>query len=653
MRQLHIGLFVTAILAIVACAPSGRTPTEQALRSAAERLDRFSRAVKVRFDSPLDAAEIFAEAGPGAELETARLELWLDCLERAAAPAQYWNIFLGENPSAKLERRARLGLSAALIADRRPSEAAAALQPLVDQDDREGLKLLMSCGQVERIVASRRLAVVDPAGLGDVGSDIETAVLRQLTASEWLERSTHWRRRGSAGRAARELGRMRWRGATEQQRRLERSRALIEAGQPRGALGELASVSGTSAEESVLRAQALRRRGWQQAPGSQAVRSFRDCQRAAGSVIDDPDAGVEQRRVASLLTLECGTESGDLTAAYRAWTVLMQNGWDGERLDWYARRLAVTAARAGNGRELADELRRSLPPHRRCLDFWTATRSAAPEHMLIRLAGADVADLYGLWAREELGEKGPSQWSFMPDIVPAAPPSSVQHLLDWGEKNEALREWRRVRRKRGVSPGEALAAAELARELGRNNEAIRWLLAGVQRLSGVGIGRAPGNVVRSYLPLRWSDRLIEAARAEGLDPWLLAGLARQESLFTAHAQSPAGAIGVVQLIPSTARMHTRALGIAQLDLRDPHQNLRIGARELARLIRRFGAVEPALAAYNAGETRARRWRQRWPDPREFTEEIPIPETYTYVRRVRFLAEAYRLAWLEVWTQEDA
>ncbi len=153
---------------------------------------------------------------------------------------------------------------------------------------------------------------------------------------------------------------------------------------------------------------------------------------------------------------------------------------------------------------------------------------------------------------------------------------------------------------------------------------------------------APANAVEVYLPLRWRSALMAAATEFGLDPWLLAGIARQESTFTAHAVSPRGAIGAMQLLPSTASVHSRALGLGSSpDLRDAELNLRLGARELAHLLRRFGAVEPALAAYNGGETRVRAWWKRQPDPRRFSEEIPIPETYTYVRRVVYLSEAYR------------
>ena len=151
------------------------------------------------------------------------------------------------------------------------------------------------------------------------------------------------------------------------------------------------------------------------------------------------------------------------------------------------------------------------------------------------------------------------------------------------------------------------------------------------------------------MPLRWPEALIGASRESGLDPWLIAAVARQESTFAAHAVSPRGAIGVLQLVPSTARGHSRALGLGSSpDLRNPELNIRLGARELAYLVRRFGALEPALAAYNAGETRVRRWWRRRSDPQRFTEDIPVPETYNYVRRVVYLSEAYRLAHQETW-----
>jgi len=194
-----------------------------------------------------------------------------------------------------------------------------------------------------------------------------------------------------------------------------------------------------------------------------------------------------------------------------------------------------------------------------------------------------------------------------------------------------------------------LAAAELAAGHGWSTDSIRWLRSAFPELGTVNLTDVSANAVRAYLPLRWTGATVAAARENGLDPWLIAAIARQESGFVAHAMSPRGAIGVLQLLPSTARLHAKALGLgSQPDLRDPELNLRLGARELSFLMRRFGAVEAALAAYNGGLTRARGWWQRSPDRHRFTEEIPVPETYNYVRRVVFLSDAYRQVYQEKW-----
>jgi soluble lytic murein transglycosylase len=236
-----------------------------------------------------------------------------------------------------------------------------------------------------------------------------------------------------------------------------------------------------------------------------------------------------------------------------------------------------------------------------------------------------------------------------PAIPPSKAPRPVRLLISWGATLEASQEWRRLRRHRGASASEALAAAIFESERGRPDLAIGWLLHAYPDIGSVAIADAPENVAKAYLPLRWHEELLTAARESGVPPWLIAALARQESLFIATARSPAGAVGVLQLIPSTARVHSRALRLGDRpDLTDPAINLRLGAREIRDLITRLGALEPALAAYNAGETRAGRWWRVWPEPRRFTEAIPIPETYSYVRRVTFLSEAYRLVYQELW-----
>ncbi len=109
--------------------------------------------------------------------------------------------------------------------------------------------------------------------------------------------------------------------------------------------------------------------------------------------------------------------------------------------------------------------------------------------------------------------------------------------------------------------------------------------------------------------------------------------------------SPAGAIGLMQLLPGTARALAGGAEITPRALMDPELSLRYGSAYLGRVLQRFGGdVVLALAAYNAGPAAARRFaRQRRTDPDLFIERIPFPETRAYIQRVR---ESYRIyRWL--------
>jgi soluble lytic murein transglycosylase len=136
----------------------------------------------------------------------------------------------------------------------------------------------------------------------------------------------------------------------------------------------------------------------------------------------------------------------------------------------------------------------------------------------------------------------------------------------------------------------------------------------------------------------------------GLPPALVLGLARQESEFNSTAVSSAGAIGLMQLLPGTARDVSRALGVDHTTgmlSGDPVHNLRLGSRYLADLIRRYDGNWPrAIAAYNAGFGRVDSWA---PTPSktpeqvvDWIESIPLPETRSYVQRVLENTQVYRL-----------
>jgi soluble lytic murein transglycosylase len=109
---------------------------------------------------------------------------------------------------------------------------------------------------------------------------------------------------------------------------------------------------------------------------------------------------------------------------------------------------------------------------------------------------------------------------------------------------------------------------------------------------------------------------------------------RQESAFDAGAVSSAGATGLMQLMPSTAAEEARRLGLGGEDFRVPSTNILLGTAHLGRLLKSFGQLEKALAAYNAGSGAVRSWTDGGArNLEEWVEDIPYPETNDYVRKV--------------------
>jgi soluble lytic murein transglycosylase len=117
-------------------------------------------------------------------------------------------------------------------------------------------------------------------------------------------------------------------------------------------------------------------------------------------------------------------------------------------------------------------------------------------------------------------------------------------------------------------------------------------------------------------------------------------LIRQESAFTPAIYSPAGAIGLMQVMPATGRELARSQGIrgfTAASLETAEINLHLGTRFWLDMERRYadGSLPLVLSAYNAGPTRARRWRRlpEFEDPLRFTERIPFDETRGYVKNI--------------------
>ncbi len=141
---------------------------------------------------------------------------------------------------------------------------------------------------------------------------------------------------------------------------------------------------------------------------------------------------------------------------------------------------------------------------------------------------------------------------------------------------------------------------------------------------------------RLRYPLEYEQIIRGHARNYDLDPALVAAVVYQESRFRAGVRSNAGAIGLMQLLPDTAKgiaLRTGGSRFRVSDLYDPEINVRYGSWYLRHLIGRYGDTPTALAAYNAGQRNVDRWRA---DGRG----IAFAETREYVERVLELRDVY-------------
>jgi soluble lytic murein transglycosylase len=160
---------------------------------------------------------------------------------------------------------------------------------------------------------------------------------------------------------------------------------------------------------------------------------------------------------------------------------------------------------------------------------------------------------------------------------------------------------------------------------------------------------APPDLLRLAYPSDYLDLVTTDAEDNGFPPLLLLALVRQESFFRPDAESSAGALGLTQVIPSTADEIAGQLGEADFtyaDLFRPNVSLRFGAHYLGSQLELFGGDIPAaLAAYNGGPGNALHWQEVAPDdPDLFLETINLSETRTYVERVLEHYAHYRYAY---------
>ncbi len=245
---------------------------------------------------------------------------------------------------------------------------------------------------------------------------------------------------------------------------------------------------------------------------------------------------------------------------------------------------------------------------------------------------------YGALAAEESGQS--LMMPNKPDALTTAELDTAKQnpglqsaltMIAIGLRDEGVREWNYSLR--GLDDRQLLAAAQVA----CNAQVWDRCINTSERT------RSMVDIDQRY-PLPFRKELIGKARDMGLDPAYVYGLIRQESRFISDAKSHVGAGGLMQIMPATARWTAQKLGLPykQDNITDPAFNMTLGTQYLKLVLDDFGGSQAmAAAAYNAGPSRPRRWREgQTIDAAAWAESIPFNETRDYVKKVLTNAVVY-------------
>jgi soluble lytic murein transglycosylase len=308
--------------------------------------------------------------------------------------------------------------------------------------------------------------------------------------------------------------------------------------------------------------------------------------------------------------------------------------------------IAFAQENYGEAARLWDSYRSRYPRGTHALEatYWAGraraeggdTEGAAALFRTVRQSSRD--SYYALLASQRLGVPF---WPLPMGPLPADDPAAARRVAGWmrgvdllrsaGFDEEASAEADRVVAAAGADRATRYALAEALIERGYSQRALRLGLA----LRGS--GPPDRRLLRILHAFPYRTLITEEARDRGFDPFVAAALIRQESMFEARITSPAGARGLMQIMPATGRSLAEAVGLepwyADL-LYYPEINVHLGTRYVAQHMQTYDGSLPAVfSAYNAGWHRVDWWREfaEHGDDELFTERIPFRETRDYVK----------------------
>jgi soluble lytic murein transglycosylase len=269
---------------------------------------------------------------------------------------------------------------------------------------------------------------------------------------------------------------------------------------------------------------------------------------------------------------------------------------------------------------------------------------------------------YGALARERMTKLPASDDPVHPTLLDHVPPVDIANVAESAVPADNLRVQKAqllangalsdfaIRELQAAEPGKPTwlpaETAKIYTEVGRYDLAIEALKHAVPNYFALDLPNLPRSYWEALFPKGYWPDLKTSAASNGLDPYLVASLIRQESEFSPTAVSRANALGLMQLLPKTGRLvakQEKIRGFTTGQLFVPGVNLKLGTRYFRSMVDQFGGFEYALAAYNAGDFRVKDWLGQRPyrDPQEFVESIPFTETREYVQAIVRNAYVYR------------
>lgn len=165
---------------------------------------------------------------------------------------------------------------------------------------------------------------------------------------------------------------------------------------------------------------------------------------------------------------------------------------------------------------------------------------------------------------------------------------------------------------------------------------ILWCILGIFSVYGIFLKK-------HVYPVKYKDIVFEAAEQNNLERTLIFSVIKIESGFNEKAKSKKGALGLMQITPSTGEYIAKMLNVKQYDLLQPETNVKFGCYYLKYLINRFKNTETALCAYNAGESTVSIWLNNpdYSDDKIALKSIPFSETNEYINKYKKTFSKYK------------